>query len=69
MPIPSKIAELIERLHQELNQIEQEVTEGLNLAKLRLDSHPDNSSLIQTFAILGNYLVFVEISRRRIDYK
>lgn len=36
MAIPSEITALIERLKQQLNQIEQEATEGLNLARVRL---------------------------------
>ena len=68
MSIPPTIANLIQRLNHELNQIEQEVTEGLQIARLRLNAHPNNSYLIQIFASLGNYLVFVETSRRRIDY-
>ena len=35
MSIPPTIANLIQRLNQELNQIEQEVTEGLQIARLR----------------------------------
>ena len=68
MPIPPKIANLIEQLHQEINQTEQAVTEGLQIARLKLNSFPDNSFLIQIYASLSNYLVFIEISRRRIDY-
>lgn len=68
MPVPPRIANLIEQLHQEINQIEQVVTEGLRIARLELNNYPDNSLLIQVYASLNNYLVFIEISRRRIDY-
>jgi hypothetical protein len=68
MPVPPKIANLIEQLHQEINQTEQAVTEGLQIARLKLNNYPDNSFLIQIYASLSNYLVFIEISRRRIDY-
>lgn len=68
MSIPSEIINLIKRLQQELDQIEQEATKGINLTQLKLDRFPNNSSLIQIFASLSNYLIFVEISRRRIDY-
>ena len=68
MPIPQQIHVLIERLNQELNQIEQEATEGLNLTRNQLQRYPDRSALIQIFARFGNYLVFVEVSRRRIEY-
>jgi hypothetical protein len=68
MSIPSEIAVIIERLNQELSQIEQEATEGLNTVRVRLEHFPENAALIQVFAILNNYILFVEISRRRIDY-
>jgi len=68
MAIPSKITALIERLNQELDQLEQEATEGLNLVRLKLLSFPDNALLIQLFAYLNNFILFVETARRRIDY-
>lgn len=59
MRIPPKIANLIEQLHQEINQTEQAVTEGLQIARLKLNNYPDNSFLIQIYASLSNYLVFI----------
>lgn len=69
MTIPSKIVALIERLNQELNEIEQASLLGLNLAREKLESFSDRSTLIQLFASLNNYLLFVEIARRRIAYE
>ena len=68
MSIPSEIEKIIERLNQELEIIERDATFGLNLIRNRLERFPDNQALIQLFATIGNYIVFVEISRRRIDY-
>lgn len=67
MAIPLEITALIERLNQELDQIEQEATEGLNLARVRLSRLPDNGLLIQLFAYLNNALLFVDNSRSRIQ--
>lgn len=68
MPIPPELAALIERLHSELNQVEQEATEGLSLAREWLKRFPNQTSLIQLFAYLNNVLLFVATARRRIDY-
>ena len=68
MPIPSEMTALIERLNQELDRSEQSAIEGLNLARVRLGRFPDNAILIQLFAYLNNVMLFVEISRRRIEY-
>jgi hypothetical protein len=43
--VPSEIAGLIERLNQELNEIEREATEGLALSKAILEHFPDNARI------------------------
>ena len=67
MPIPPEIQSLIERLNLELEIIEGEATEGLNLVRPILSNFPDNVMLTQLFASLNNFLLFVEISKRRIN--
>lgn len=67
MSIPPNIQNLISRLNQELNTIEQQATEGLNIVQVLLSSFPDNLILIQFFATFSNTLLFVEIARRRIQ--
>jgi hypothetical protein len=67
MPIPSEIQSLVDRLDRELEEIEREATEGLNLVRPILSNFPDNFILTQFFASLNNLLLFVEISRRRIN--
>ena len=67
MPIPPEIESLIERLNLELEEIERDATEGLNLVRPILSSFPDNVILTQLFASLNNFLLFVEISKRRIN--
>jgi len=67
MPIPSEIQNLIERLNQELAETETDATQGLNLVRPILSRFPDNARIIQFFAFFNNGLLFVEISRRRIQ--
>ena len=68
MAIPDEITTTISRLNQELDNVNQLLTEGLNLARTRIEHYPDNITLIQLFATLNNYLMFVLTSRRRIEY-
>lgn len=68
MAIPDEITTLISRLNQELNDVEQLLIEGLNLARTRIEQSPNNIILIQLFATLNNYLLFVLTSKRRIEY-
>lgn len=67
MPIPSEISNLINRLNQELNETEQEATNGLNLLQPILSRFPENTTLIQFFANFNTTLFFVVDSRRRIQ--
>jgi hypothetical protein len=68
MSVPPKIADLIEQLNLELSQVEQLAMNGLKLVKLILSRFPDNARMIELFAVLTNVLLFVEISRRRIQF-
>jgi hypothetical protein len=43
--VPSEIAGLIERLNQQLNEIEREATDGLALSKAILEHFPDNARI------------------------
>jgi hypothetical protein len=67
MPIPSEIQALVDRLNQELNEIEQDATAALNLLRQRLSLFPDNEILMQFFGALNNILLFTEIYRGRIQ--
>lgn len=66
MPIPPEINEIIQRLNQELNQIEQDATEALNLLQPRLNLFPNNPVVVGLFAAIQNRLYQVEVERRRI---
>ncbi len=67
MPIPPEIEVIINRLNQELNNIEQKAREGSNLVRSILSIFPDNAIMIQYFAYLNAGLLFVETSRRQIQ--
>jgi hypothetical protein len=67
MTIPLELSSLIERLNQELEQIERGATEGLRLVRSGLSRFPDNAILIQFFASLNNFAFFVENVKPRIQ--
>ncbi|MCU0515889.1 MAG: hypothetical protein MUC60_03290 [Oscillatoria sp. Prado101] len=66
MSVPSKIAGLIERLNQELNEIEREATNGLALTTTIVERFPNNFTAIQLLTFWKTTLFFVETSRDRI---
>ncbi len=68
MAISDEIDALILRLEQELSEVEQLATEGLNITHERLERFPNNAVLIQIFAYFNNYMLLVENLRRRIQY-
>lgn len=67
MLIPSEIIVLVERLNQELNQIEQKATQELNIIKPILSRFPNNTRLTQFFAFLNNVTLLVINYRTRIQ--
>ena len=46
MPIPPEINSLVEKLEQQLDDINREATIGQNLARIILDKFPNNASLV-----------------------
>lgn len=67
MPIRSDIQALIDRLNQELVQIEQETNDGLDLVRPTLSRFPENFILLQFFAYLNNVMFFVDNYRGRVQ--
>jgi len=67
MPITPEFAELINRLNQELNQVEQQATRGLNRTRDLLSQFSDHAILTQYFAYFSTVLFLVENSRRKIQ--
>jgi len=67
MTIPPKIQVLVDRLSQELGNIELQAIDGLNLVRPLLAKFNDNIVLTQFFASFSNAYLFVEISKRRVQ--
>jgi len=67
MTIPSEIIALIDRLHQELNETEQELIRGLNRVRPLLSIFPDNNLLMGYFSYFNNVLFFIDSARRGIQ--
>jgi hypothetical protein len=65
MSIPAEIADIIDRLNQELKETEQEATEGINLVRPILSRFPENVALTQFFAYFSSIVFFVEMCRTR----
>ena len=59
MSLSPEIKTLIDRLARELQEIEEDVKEGLNIIQPIIASFPNNVVLIQFFASLSNNLIYV----------
>lgn len=66
MSITPEIQALVDRLYQELKEIEQEATEGENLLRQLMSLFANNASLIQFFAYFQTTRFFVVNARRRV---
>ena len=67
MTLPSNFNVLIEQLNDELRELEDEVSQAIQLIRERMVLFPDNIVLIQIFAMLNNYVLFTENTKRRIQ--
>jgi len=67
MPIPEPIQLLIERLNQKLNEIENEVAQGLERIRTLMSMFPENVILVQYFAYLNAIQIFVTTARTQIQ--
>ncbi|MFB2895894.1 hypothetical protein ACE1CI_23540 [Aerosakkonemataceae cyanobacterium BLCC-F50] len=65
MSIPPEIRDIIDRVTLELNEAEQEATEGINLVRPILSQFPENIAISQFFAYFSSILFFVEMCRTR----
>ena len=66
MSITPEIEALVDRLNEELREIEQEAIEGENLLRQLMSLFSNNASLIQFFAYFQTTRFFVVNARRRI---
>jgi len=67
MSIPSEIIAIIERLNQEFNQTEREITDALNIVRRNLSFFPNNVIMTQYFAYLNTVLFSVESYKRQVQ--
>ncbi len=67
MPIPAEIANLIKRLLEEFDLIEQDTTQGLTIVNRNLAFFPNNIILTQYFAYLNTVLLAVDTYRRQVQ--
>ncbi|WP_019499001.1 hypothetical protein [Pseudanabaena sp. PCC 6802] len=63
MSSQSEIFDLIERLINELEEIEEDTTQGLNAVRILLNLFPENAMLIQAFAFFNSAIFFVETTK------
>jgi hypothetical protein len=66
MSITPEIQALVDRLNQELGEIEGDATEGENLLQQLMSLFYNNASLIQFFAYFQTTRFFIVNARRRI---
>lgn len=66
MSITPEIQALVDRLNEELEEIEREATEGENLVRQLMSLFSNNASLIQFFAYFQTTRFFVVNAKRRI---
>ncbi|MCC3448251.1 MAG: hypothetical protein JGK04_12445 [Microcoleus sp. PH2017_39_LGB_O_B] len=67
MSTPSEITVIVERIKQELTQIEQEAGEGLNICRAILESFPNNFTVIQLSGFLNTCIFFANTSKTQIQ--
>lgn len=65
MPIPPEINAIVQRLNQELSQVEQEASAAMSIVRNLLNRFPNNAVLTQMFALANSTLMFVS-NRRQI---
>jgi len=67
MPLPSNFNTLVERINQELNNLDHELYQAIELIRERLILFPGNIISMQLFVTLNNYALFTENTKRRIQ--
>jgi hypothetical protein len=67
MTVPDELNNLIDRLNQELNEIEQISIEGIDLLRIVLKRFPDNIALTELFAFLSVSLFYAQRTRSAVN--
>jgi hypothetical protein len=66
MTLPPSFNILVEQIDREINNLDTELSQAIQLVRSRITLFPDNIISIQLFALLNNYTLFLENTRRRI---
>ena len=66
MTLPPSFNTLVEQIAREINNLDTELSQAIQLVRSRITLFPDNIISIQLFALLTNYTLFSENTRRRI---
>ena len=66
MTLPPSFNTLVEQIDREINNLDTELSQAIQLVRSRITLFPDNIISIQLFALLTNYTLFSENTRRRI---
>jgi hypothetical protein len=66
MTPPPNFNILVEQIDREINNLDNELSQAIQLVRERITLFPDNIISIQLFALLNNYTLFSENTRRRI---
>src|SRR5512147_971273 len=67
MTIPDNLTQLINQLDQELSEIEQQTTRGIEQVRQLLNNFPENIILTQYFAYFNTILFFINTARQQIQ--
>jgi hypothetical protein len=67
MAIPGNLNKLFKQINDELESLEQELSEATGLIRERIVLFPENIISIQIFANLSSYSVFIQNTKRRIQ--
>jgi hypothetical protein len=67
MTLSSNLNSLVAQINNELNNLDRELTQAIELVRERIALFPDNVISIQIYALLNNYALFAENTRRRIQ--
>jgi translation initiation factor 6 (eIF-6) len=67
MTLPSNFNLLVEQIDREITNLDTELSTAIQLVRARITLFPNNISSIQLFALLSNYALFSENTRKRIQ--
>jgi hypothetical protein len=67
MNLPPNFNVLVEQIDREIDNLDTELSEAIQLVRARITLFPNNVSSIQLFALLNNYALFSDNTRRRIQ--